>query len=73
MEKRSLPTIATYGQYKWHRKAIYRELIGNGNPGSPATDIGTANEIRLINVFELLDWYVENFGTPYRDYMPEMK
>lgn len=72
MEKKSIPDIATFNQVKWHKRKITQELIGDGNPGSPIHDIGTANEIRLIRLLELIDWYVDNFGTPAKDYMPEM-
>jgi hypothetical protein len=54
-----LPDIKTKSQIKWHKNTMTKELIKSGR-----VDIGFANEIRLERIFELLDWYIENVGTP---------
>jgi hypothetical protein len=56
-----LPDIQRITQINWMKRTITKELID----GQKA-DVGTANEIRLIRVLELIDWYVEKYGPPVK-------
>ena len=56
---KNLPDIKSRNQVKWHKRTMTKELMRGAR-----YDIGFANEIRLERIFELLDWYVENVGSP---------
>ena len=47
---KGLPDINRITQIDWMKRTITKELVDGGK-----ADIGTANEIRLIRIFELID------------------
>jgi len=57
MEK--VPDINRITQWDWMKRTLTRELVD----GKKA-DIGFANEVRLIRVIEMVDWYIAKYGTP---------